>query len=285
MTFTQYGSCRRQHYCTPSHRYPSSSNPSDAVGDITGAVQAIAVKVPTFWPTHPEVWFSLLESQFATKNITADDTKYHHATQGRDKTTAEDISAFLLNPPAIGKLDALKTLLISTIGLTQADKDASLLAISGLGDRKPSGLLRYMKSLTTTDDQKSMVYRALSCSSFQSPFMLCLPKILLPASLILPKLQMISLQPRPQPLASLQSWQKKMGRRVHPSSGKTGTRCFYHAKFGKKARKCGDTSSAATCDMAHLTELGKRLYLPAASRQSGRQSSSRRKKHDVCLGS
>ncbi len=106
-----------------------------AMGDIAGDVQAVAVKVPIFWPTRPEVWFSLLESQFATKNITADDTKYHHAVQGLDKTTAEEISAFLLNPPAIGKFDALKTLLISTFGLTQADKDASLLAISGLGDR------------------------------------------------------------------------------------------------------------------------------------------------------
>ena len=56
----------------------------------------------------------------------------------------------------------------------------------------------------------------------------------------------------------------KMDRRAHPSSGKTGTRCFYHAKFGEKARKCGDTSSAATCDMAHLTELGKCLRRPLA---------------------
>ena len=28
-----------------------------AVGDIAGAVQAVAIKVPTFWPTRPEVWF------------------------------------------------------------------------------------------------------------------------------------------------------------------------------------------------------------------------------------
>ena len=98
-----------------------------AVGDIAGAIQAVAVKVPTFWPTRPEVWFSLLESQFATTNITADDTKYHHAVQGLDKATAGEISAFLLNPPAIGKFDALETLLISTFGLTQADKDASSL--------------------------------------------------------------------------------------------------------------------------------------------------------------
>ena len=98
-----------------------------AVGDITGAVQAVAVKVPSFGPTRPEVWFSLLESQFTSKNITADDTKNHHAVQSLDKTNAEEISAFLLNPPANGKFDALKTLLISTFGLTQADKDASSL--------------------------------------------------------------------------------------------------------------------------------------------------------------
>ena len=48
-----------------------------------------------------------------------------------------------------------------------------------------------------------------SCGSFQSPFVLCLPEILLTASLILPKLQIISLQPRPQPLTSLQCRQAK----------------------------------------------------------------------------
>ena len=184
-----------------------------AVGDIAGAVQAVAVKVPTFWPTRPEVWFSLLESQFATKNITADHTKYHHAVQGLDKTTAEEISAFLLNPPAIGQFDALKTLLISTFGLTQADKDASLLAISGLGDRKPSGLLRYMNSLTTTDDQ--MVYHVLR--QLPESVHVVFAQILLPASLILPKLQMISLQSSPQPLASLQSRQAKWADEYFPS--------------------------------------------------------------------
>ena len=154
------------------------------MGDIAGAVQAVAVKVPTFWPTRPEVWFSLLESQFATKNITADDTKYHHAVQGLDKTTVEKISAFLLNPPATGKFNALKTLLIRTFCLTQADKDASLLAISGLS----------LQLMT-----RSPWFTApFSCGSFRSPFVLYLPEILLPASLILPKLQMISLHPSPQ---------------------------------------------------------------------------------------
>ena len=240
-----------------------------AVGYIAGAVQAVAVKVPTFWTTSPKVWFSLLESQFATTNITAYDTKYHNAVQGLDKTTAEEISAFLLNPPAIGKFDALKTLLISTFGLTQADKDASLLAISGMGDSKPSGLLRYMNSLATTDDQKSMV----CCAHFLWQLPESVHVVLArdsPTSITdLAKAadDNLAAQIPASGIAAVSAGE--MGRRAHPSSGKTGTRCFYNTKFGEKARKCGDTSSAATCDMAHFTELGKRLHRPLAVKAVG----------------
>jgi len=111
------------------------------------SLEAVSVKIPPFWASRPEVWFALLESQFATKKITCDDTKYHHAVTGLDKSAAEEISAFLLNPPETDKYAALKKTLISTFGLTQAEKDAQLLAISGLGDRKPSALLRHMDSL------------------------------------------------------------------------------------------------------------------------------------------
>ena len=57
-----------------------------------------------------------------------------HAVQAMEKTTAEENSSFLLRPPARGKFDALKVHLISILGLTQTDKDTSLLGISGLDD-------------------------------------------------------------------------------------------------------------------------------------------------------
>ena len=165
------------------------------------------------------------------------DTKYHHAVQGVDQTTTEEISAFLLNPPAIGKFDALKTLLISTFVLTQADKDASLLYISGLGDRKPSGLLRYMNSLTTTDDQKSVVYPGF--------FLRQLPESIRVVLARDPPTSITDLSKAADDILAAQSpafgiaavSAGKMGRRAHPSSGKTGTCCFYHTKFGEKARK------------------------------------------------
>ena len=130
-------------------------------GTHTQTVNAVSVKIPPFWTTRPEVWFTLLESQFATKNISADDTKYHYAVTGLDKSTAEEISAFLLNPPASDKYGGLKSILISTFGLSQSDKNAQLLSISGLGDRKPTALLRYMDSLTSPEDQKTIIYRVL----------------------------------------------------------------------------------------------------------------------------
>ena len=75
-----------------------------------------------------------MEAQFASKNITAEETKFNHAVQGLDKSTAEEISAFLTSPPAQDKYTALKDLLIDTFGFTQDEKDSHLFAIDGLGD-------------------------------------------------------------------------------------------------------------------------------------------------------
>ena len=117
-----------------------------ADADLANAVQVISVKVPTFWTARPEVWFIQLEAQFTSKNITAEETKFNHAVQGLDKSTAEEISTFLT---------------IDTFGLTQDEKDSRLFAIDGLGDRKPSALLRHMESFVKADERKSTVFRAL----------------------------------------------------------------------------------------------------------------------------
>ena len=49
-----------------------------ADADLANAVQAVSVKVPTFWTARPEVWFIQLEAQFASKNITAEETRQVH---------------------------------------------------------------------------------------------------------------------------------------------------------------------------------------------------------------
>ena len=148
-----------------------------SVEDLTALVQqlhslsnseqeasAVSVKIPQFWTSRPEVWFVQTEAQFSTKHITAESTKYNHVIAALDKSVAEEISAFTCSPPATNKYSAVKEILISIYGLTQTDKDARLLAISGLGDQKPTVLLRYMDSLTAPEDRKTTIYRALFLS-------------------------------------------------------------------------------------------------------------------------
>ena len=72
-----------------------------------------------------------MEAQFASKNLTAEETKFNHAVQELDKSTAEEISAFLTSPPAQGRYMALKDLLLDTFGLTQDEKDSRLFAQHG----------------------------------------------------------------------------------------------------------------------------------------------------------
>ena len=41
-------------------------------------IQSISLKLPQFWPDSAKIWFQQAESQFAIRNITAEQTKYHH---------------------------------------------------------------------------------------------------------------------------------------------------------------------------------------------------------------
>jgi hypothetical protein len=113
------------------------------------AVGAIAIKLPTFWTLRPEVWFAQCEAQFVIRNVTAQITKFYHVVAALDNSTAAEVEALLLNPPAVNPYDQLKTNLIKAFGRTQEEKDVALLNLSGLGDKKPSALLRYITSLNS----------------------------------------------------------------------------------------------------------------------------------------
>lgn len=120
---------------SPSHSQPTSQ------------VSAVALKLPTFWTSRPEIWFTQVEAQFATRQITSDETKFNYVVAALDNTTAAEVESLLHHPPSTDRYQALKSALIGAFGKTHDQRDAELLTLSGLGDRKPTGLLRYMRSL------------------------------------------------------------------------------------------------------------------------------------------
>ena len=117
--------------------------PAPAAADIS----AVSLKLPTFWPERAAVWFVQAEAQFATRNVTADNTKFHYIVSALDQDTATRVIDMLLAPPAEDKYDALKTRLLTTFSLSDAQRAAQLLDMPGLGDDKPSQLMDKMLAL------------------------------------------------------------------------------------------------------------------------------------------
>ena len=122
---------------------PPANNPP------TINVSAVSLKLATFWAADPVVWFAQTEAQFASRNppVTVDSTKFNHVAAALDNNTASEVRSIILNPPANNKYDALKVALIRAFGKSQAQKDRDLLNLNGLGDRRPTALLRHINSL------------------------------------------------------------------------------------------------------------------------------------------
>lgn len=121
----------------------------------TGAsVSAVSLKLPDFWTRSPEVWFAKVEAQFNTKQITSDQTKYDYVISALDVSVAEEVQNILLNPPAEDKFVKLKEALLATFGKSQSERDAELLSLNGLGDRRPTALLRKIENLN--NDPKTL---------------------------------------------------------------------------------------------------------------------------------
>lgn len=223
-------------------------------------VSAVSLKLPEFWINSPEVWFARVEAQFGTKNITEDQTKYDYTVSALDFRTAEEIQGLLINPPDKNKYIAIKTALIKAFGKSQAQKDAELLNLGGLGDRRPTALLRKINAL---NDDPITLKRAL--------FLLNLPTDIrsILAGQDFPDIDkmaeaadrvwetrassnpvlaecthtdQINAFSRP----SFSSKQRKLPLRKESPTDI----CYYHQRFGSKARRCNDG-----CKFADLIPL------------------------------
>lgn len=218
-------------------------------------VNAASVKLPDFWTKSPEVWFARIESQFNTKGISQDQTKYDYVVSALDSNTAEEVQHILTNPPTNNKYESLKKELNKTFGKSQYEKDSELLHINGLGDRRPSALMRRIRALN--DDPKSLK-RAIFLANLPSEI-----RSILVAQNIQDADELAEAADRVwesristvnatsttrssfpqitgQDTESIEvvSARKKQHRKSNPQNAKTTSICYYHTRFGLDARKC-----------------------------------------------
>ncbi|XP_055496208.1 uncharacterized protein LOC129700058 [Leucoraja erinacea] len=115
-----------------------AARPSTLQADWALFLDAVSVKLPTFWTAGPRVWFQQAEAQFQLRGITADGTRYYCLVGALDQVMAREVTQFLADPPATDKYLGLKELLLQIYGLSRMERAARLLHMEGLGDRRPS---------------------------------------------------------------------------------------------------------------------------------------------------
>ncbi|XP_040073154.1 uncharacterized protein LOC115331289 [Ixodes scapularis] len=113
----------------------------------SGSISAAVLKLPAFWPADPQLWFVQVESQFATRRITADMTKFHHVVSSLSPAIATEVRDLLITPPAEDAYNTLKAQLIRRTSASEEKRLQQLLTAEELGDRTPTQLLRRMEQL------------------------------------------------------------------------------------------------------------------------------------------
>ena len=257
--------------------FSASANPpfyiqalAEAIRDIAPppaqpAVAAVALKLPAFWTSDPEVWFAQVEAQFQTRNppITTDQTKFDYIVTSLDPAAAKEVRSIILQPPAAGsRYSALKTALIAAFGRTQESKDAELLSMTGLGDRTPTGLLRHMRSLNSNP-----------ATLFKALWLAQLPPEARRICAASPGTDLDDLAKQADAVVETS---RNFNCQVVIAAARTNAQakfprttelCFFHAKFGKAARKC----RGEPCPMHSLPQQSGSVSSPISGNdQAGR---------------
>ncbi|CAM1306475.1 Uncharacterised protein r2_g1628 [Pycnogonum litorale] len=111
------------------------------------AIDAVALRLPVFWPADPSLWFAHVEGQFRIRHITSEATKYGNVLSSLPPDTASEVRDLIITPPADEPYTVLKNAVISRTSGTKPQWMKQLLTTEELGDRKPTQLLRRMEHL------------------------------------------------------------------------------------------------------------------------------------------
>ena len=114
-------------------------------------VAAVSVKMPEFWTDCPSRGFNRLESQFRLANVTRSSTKFDHTVAYLPVHVSMSVAHILDNvdPAAADSYDRLKAALCKGFTRSRWELAFELHSSPGLGDRKPTELMRHLMTQLT----------------------------------------------------------------------------------------------------------------------------------------
>ncbi|XP_015121460.1 uncharacterized protein LOC107044181 [Diachasma alloeum] len=227
--------------------------------------QVVDVKTTRFCEEKPALWFAHLESQFRNKGIVTEIDKFHFAVPLIDTRSAARMEDLIINPPMDTPYRKLKNKLIERFTQSKQANLLQLLDGEKLGDRKPSEHFRHLKCLVPDIDEDVLKARWVShlpqmtqaCFVTQKTATIeelaetadRLHEVLQPArvaSVSNLEQQIAELMKQVASLATHVSRRdtkpdpkrsRSRSRSIHKLNKSTGI-CWYHNKYGNKARNC-----------------------------------------------
>lgn len=243
----------------------NAHNELDTDAPVNQAVDAISnIRLPAFWKRSPALWFNYAESMFVTHRISSNANKIHFVVSALGEEAVQNIGD-LLNTTAT--FTDIRTRLISAYEVPRASLFREIVKPGGLGDRRPSQLLRDMRSNkppgidedalkefwlqklpsnvtailagldAPLDEMAARADRILQVSSPQSIDVLSKEQFNDLASAV------STLSMQVQSLTKIVSAAEGAPRRSPRDTTRSdiqqpGQLCFYHARFGNRARAC-----------------------------------------------
>ncbi|KAH9596536.1 hypothetical protein MS3_00000928 [Schistosoma haematobium] len=119
---------------------------------LTPSVRSINVTIPPFKVTDPQLWFIRLEHYFVVNRVHTQRDKFDHASSLLPDEVADNVREILIKPDIEKPYDALKQAVIKAVSLSDRQAIEQLLSQVQIGDRTPSQLKNYVRSII--DDRK-----------------------------------------------------------------------------------------------------------------------------------
>lgn len=221
----------------------------------------VAMKIPPFWPENTALWFAQIEAQFSLYNIADDATKFNHIVANLTANILQHVSDAVQSPPAANKYENIKTKITECYAESSQRKLEKLLSELTLGDRKPSQLLSQQRNLagaTISDDFLKTLWLRQLPVSVQS-ILAASSGTLVELSQLADKIVEASPQQNVSVVASYETTIAQLSKKVEELEGRMHKRsrsrsksragrtesqqrvydkCWYHFKFGDKAKNC-----------------------------------------------
>lgn len=231
-------------------------------------VSRVAVKLPSYWPRDPTLWFAQAEAQFSICNITEEQTKFFHVVSNLSPDAAAEVRDIILKPPT-NPYTRLKEALVQRTAESATQRLQKALDATIISDSKPTQVLRalelQLEGMEANPPLLKQVFlqklpatvRSIVAANSNTMDLNDLAELAdrvyehVPGEQTIQQVKTQEQQPVEDRLSRLERMfesflsvnQVSADRKVRSRSNSRhytpgGKYCFYHWKFGASARKC-----------------------------------------------